>query len=236
MCNHLLLRTLILQWLPKMKLRAVLMGYVLLTACRASIAGSYSLPLEFEVRSAPSGTYLAAPFDFEQKFERIESVRLELVLPGGYQGTAMTTGNSFYLRDLNFLIHDPATPIDSYLNADPAMTLHSSLFNIPDGAAEVQFRGRTFPLNFDSEPWLMEPSYPDYLLAGRGELDIVDRSSTTSGLLSPGGGTTTTSWMPPGQILSARLTIETGTVPEARSLFLVTIAAALLISQRSPRN
>ncbi len=61
-----------------------------------AIAETFTVPLNPVEQTAANGNYLSAPFDFGTAFSRIDSITLEFIMPGGYEGTAMTTGNSSF--------------------------------------------------------------------------------------------------------------------------------------------
>ena len=89
------------------------------SAARA-FAATFTVPLSPTVVAAPDGDYLSAPFDFGTVFSHVESVTLDFTMPGGFEGNAMTTGNSSYFRNLAFVLHEAAAPITDAWSISPA--------------------------------------------------------------------------------------------------------------------
>lgn len=213
-------------------------GCLLATWGSDSRASSVTVPLDFEVVETADGAEVVAAFDFGVKFSEIESVTFSFVMPEGYEGTAVSTGNSSYTQYLLLELRDEAGLPDSgcvgicMVNAlwsVPAGQLNtynflgSTIFEIKPtedwewvGAGET----RTIPEAMNLPDWLPDAPYffhgvwPDIFLDGVGQIAVADYSSFATHLISTGAfGSVSETRMAP-DITMATLTITGTLVPE----------------------
>jgi hypothetical protein len=179
--------------------------------------------LTLTAKAGLHGEYLTASYDFGRPFADIQSVRLLLDVPGGYQGTALTTGNTHYFRSLLINLHDPADP-------PPTDNLHEYLgtnaFDIaPTHAAEFEFR--RLQITFNEQTHFA--AWPSFLLTGAGDVSLIDYSVISHNPLLGGESVPAyVSWLPLTGIAGARLIVEATPVPEPAAAVLATVAGAAL--------
>ncbi len=219
-----------------MRLLRVFFSVFALIACRDSlaIAEASTVPLTPVARSGAYGNYLSSPFDFGTAFSRIDSVKLEFTMTGGYEGTAVSTGNSSYFRYFATVIHDEAAAIDNVWPPDTAKVLTNSSFHISAGIATELTLGNfvQFP---SAEP--VASDWPDFLLTGHGSIAFIDVFESSFHPLPSGiEVSSSTSWSSPGEILSATLTIEGTPVPEPISIWLIVVLATIMLAYERPIN
>ncbi|MEZ6070080.1 MAG: PEP-CTERM sorting domain-containing protein [Pirellulales bacterium] len=203
--------------------------------------GTYTAPITGLDQANPNGDYLTGEFDFVKSFAKIEQVMIEFVMPEGYEGTFVTTGNSSWSRMLFFLLQDGAEPID--FEATPpfslpfstATRLSSSQFRVsPQTATNAQFNLGTlcFP---DAE--CPEPIWPDFLVAGQGRVAFVDVNQSSYHPLPTGAVMgSSTSYLSPGEVTAARVIIVGTLVPEPHSILLLGgLGCAMIVSCRNRR-
>jgi hypothetical protein len=220
---------------PVVNMRHFFCFLAVLVAIAPSVAPAKSLTFELApvLQVGAHGEYLAASFDFGTKFSRIESLTLSFVMPGGYEGTAMTTGNSSYLRTLATIVHDPAITVDEPFGLDPATGFTSSTFHVPAGRPHELAYGRllAFPSGRPARQ-----TWPDFLLAGSGIVSFIDDNRSYSHPLPAGIALgSTISWLAPNGITSARLTIIGTPVPEPAATSLLAIVAFVKAVARPKR-
>ncbi|MEX2140140.1 MAG: hypothetical protein WD894_12820 [Pirellulales bacterium] len=212
-----------------------LVGIVLFILCGPSVLSAESLTVTLTPaqQTGAHGTYFSAPFDFGTAFSEIESVRLEFVMPGGYEGYAASTGNSFYSRALALVIHDAEMPITSVWSLDIATALSASVHDVrPGESTQWDFRR-----SFAPGEVVPSPNWPDFLFQGAGRIEWIDVfDSSVRPQLGEAPTTITTTWLPPGEIQSAQLTIVGTPVPEPASALLVAMGALTLLSCRQLRR
>ena len=94
----------------------------------------FSADLTLAPTTGPRGEYLSASYDFGVSFREVHAVTLTIDLPSGYQGTAMTTGNSSLFRSLSIQLHDPADqpPVEYF-----SQYLGTSALDIPSGSNDI---------------------------------------------------------------------------------------------------
>jgi hypothetical protein len=188
----------------------------------------FRVPLNPSEQTAPLGSYISAPFDFGTGFLQIDSVTLEFMMPGGYEGYAVTTGNSSSSRWLHLVLHDTETVVPN-IWANSGTTLASWGSDIEDNElAQFAFKGF---LSFGQGD--TEPVWPDFILGGTGRVSWVDEFHSSYHPLPDGvGGSSSTSWLIPGEIVSAQLTIVGTPVPEASSVTLLAVGALTVFACR----
>lgn len=217
-----------------------LAGIALVAAVFSSaLAESYSVLLNPVIQSEARGSYLSAPFDFAVEFSHVDTVKLTFVMPDGYVGTAFTTGNSFYFRDLVLLVHDLSSPLgslyDIYDYYSPTALVNAVGGVSPNTLGEFGF-GRPY-ITFPGDP-PPELTWPDFIFSGRGNVSFIDSHETGLNLLSPirTADDERMSWLPPGNILSARLTIEGTAAPEPGAMLLAGIGTLTAYARRGKRG
>jgi hypothetical protein len=183
-------------------------------------AETFTITLTPSEQTSEFGMYLAAPFDFGTAFSEIQSVSLEFVLPSGYQGTAVTTGNSSAFSSLEMLLYDAAIPVPDYWY-NSTSSLGASAFNVR-AATPAEFRfAYSVSLGGDDSP----PDWPDFLFTGIGQVGWADTIHASRHLIGSGMESSSTSWLLPGEIQSARLTVVGTPIPEPASNLLLLIGA-----------
>jgi hypothetical protein len=182
--------------------------------------------LALAAESGMFGEYLTASYDFGGAFADVQSVRVELDIPGGYMGTAMTTGNSSYYRSLFIQMHDLAVPPPA-----PFLVqyLGTSAIDIPPSdAAEFDFR--RVSITFEGQ--VHYAAWPPFLLTGAGAVSLIDVNiSSHHPLPDRENATSIVSWLPPTGIAGARLIVEATPIPEP-SAAVLTILAAIAFGRR----
>jgi hypothetical protein len=201
---------------------------VLLALCAPSFARAdrFTVALNLTEQLGVYGGYLSAPFDFGTSFSEIESVTLQFVMPGGYQGFAATTGNSSVIRSLDLLLYPVAAPVPEIWQ-NSATSLGTSALDISAGTLD-EFR---FVYSVSSGNDSLPLDWPDFLLTGRGQVGWVDEVYASHHPLPDRMPfSSTTSWVLPGEIRSAQLTIVGTPVPEPASVVLIAAGAVIAIS------
>ena len=191
------------------------------------LAATFTVPLFPTIATAPAGNYLSTAFDFGTAFSQVESLTLEFALPGGYEGHAITTGNSSYFRSLSFILHDATVPITNAWSIDSEDGITRSVFHVPvTGSVSVDFSGFSYSFGGIS----VEPSWPEFILQGQGRLAFIDVFESSFHPLPTGiTVSSTTSWQPPAGIAGATLTIVGVPVPEPSSVLIPAISSAFCI-------
>jgi hypothetical protein len=196
---------------------------------RGANAETFSADLTFSALPGLFGDYLTAPFDFGVSFADVQSVRIELNIPGGYVGTAMSTGNSSYFRSLFLQVHDQAdAPPVEFLS----QYLGTSAMDVaPGNTAEFEFRRMS--ISFGEQ--VAYADWPTFLMTGAGSVSLIDLIITSHNLLPDGANATSTvSWLPPSGIEGARLIINATPIPEPSAVAL-TLGATLALGQFNRR-
>ena len=198
---------------------------VTLAAVAASTNGAtFSTDLTLAPAASPRGEYLTASYNFGVAFRDVHSVTLALNMPDGYQGTAMTTGNSSLFRSLSMQIHDPADqpPVEYF-----SQYLGTSALDVPSGSMDF-IMGRLL-VNAGGSTTLAD--WPGFLLSGSGYVSFIDVTTSYYHALPDGVGSTgTTTWSPPVGIAGARLIIEATPVPEPSTATFAALAAVAMYS------
>jgi hypothetical protein len=188
---------------------------------RAACGGTFSAELAFAPTPGEFGEYLTAPYDLGVAFAHVESVRLQLNLPRGFEGTAWTTGNSTFFRHLSMQIHDPAEPPPvEYL----LQFLGHSAFAIPP-SVPAEFEIGRFEINFGGVTTYTD--WPAFLLTGRGNVSLIDVNTSNHHPLPSGEViSSTTTWRAPFEVEGGRLIIDAIPAPEPSAVGLALIALA----------
>lgn len=199
-------------------------GLLFVNANFSFAAETFTISLDLQVEANASGEYLSASYDFGTRFSEVESVQLEFVMPEGYEGSAVSTGNSTYTRNLAISIDDGRTALDSVVY-DLSFALRASPFAIPAGETNtIHLRPHW---SIFGEPGVV-PDYPSFLLDGKGRANFVEVRTASFHPLPEGNATSfSTSWNLPGPIDQARLTIVATPVPEPSCVSLLAIAICL---------
>jgi hypothetical protein len=202
-------------------LSAVFASFLVMPAI--SHSATYSTELDFAVTVGPWGEYLTASYDFGIPFREVQWMTLELDMPEGYQGTAVSTGNSSLFRHLLMQIHASSNPppIDDF-----SQVLGSSASHISAGSP-AEFSIYRLVMSADGASTYLD--WPAFLLSGSGNVSLMEAvtSSFHPWPLGEGGWSSTTSWLPPTGIAAARLTIQASPVPEPSAGMLVLVAVAI---------
>jgi hypothetical protein len=210
---------------------AILATFAILTSSRNEAMGAtYSTELSLTSGSSSWGEYLTARYDFGVAFKEVHSVRLELDMPEGFQGTMMSTGNGGLFRRLALEIHDPADPppVEAL-----SMFLGNSSINIPPGPP-AEFSIARFLVSVGD--LYVHADWPPFLLSGSGNVSLVDASTSYFHPLPDGDGSwSTTTWLPPSGIEGARLIIEAIPVPEPSAAALA-LAAVMSVHHAARRK
>jgi hypothetical protein len=211
---------------------AVFAGCIALPA--VAHGATFSIELQPTVTTGAYGNYLAAPFDFGTAFSQIESFKLEFVSATGYDGGIGSTGNSTFSKLLKVAAHEGDAPLTSppnVLDLD-SVGFSQTYFHVP---ANTPTEARFGPLTFSIGTENPEIIWPDFSLAGRGWISMIDEASGWYHPL-PEGITLSSSlgWKVP-EIASARLTIVGTVVPEPSAvvLFCCGLAAFGLLPLRA---
>ena len=192
-----------------------------------AIAETFTVPLNPVEQTAANGNYLSAPFDFGTAFSRIDSITLEFIMPGGYEGTAMTTGNSSFFSELKFVLHDSDQPPDVPINSSASLV--SSAFRISTGAtSEFPFFLNVFVVGEE-----FDPIWPDFLYSGAGRVAWIEEIHASYHPLPDGIPLrSTTTWLSPDEIVSPTLTIVGIPVPEPGSILMLLVGMIVAIALR----
>ena len=179
----------------------------------AAVAESFTTVLNFAPKFGDNGQYLGAEFDFQTRFTTIDSVTLNLTMPQGYEGTALAGGYFSLTKEFwtNIGEAGAAPNFGYYLGGPPAApSLGTATFSIP--ASSPQQMGFFPPTVFTDPPIYM---WPDFLFSGYGSISITDFTTGTTGFT---GGTgpfsTSVSWLLPGAVTDASITVVGTAVPE----------------------
>jgi hypothetical protein len=181
-----------------------------------------------------SGDRLVGDFDLGVKFSLISSVRLELMIPEGYEGAAVFTGNSSYGRSLDVVRHAASETIE-FTDIGPQLPINSlsgNFFHIePNESGELRL-GSIFGPN-GAPNWLL--TLGDFLTSGRGRVTLteVERFASYS-LVDDVPGTHRTLYAAPAVNLQARITITGAAIPEPSVA--ATLAAATCLPLLRPRR
>jgi hypothetical protein len=191
---------------------------VLLSRPERLEAGVFTVDLQFAPAQGVSGPYLTAPFDFGTRLSDIQSVKVLLAIPGGYDGVAATTGNSSWFHYLELRVHGQSAPppvgqVGDFLE-------QTTLSVPPSSSAEVQFKTSPFDVGFPT----VDPSWPKFLFGGSGAFSAIDSHSYAwHPLPDYEGAYSTTTWHLTEGIQGAQIVIEATPVPEAASASLALI-------------
>jgi hypothetical protein len=151
-------------------------------------------------------------------------------MPQGYEGTAVEAGYSSLTKNLWTSIVEPgaAPNFGYYLGLPPGSpSLGAATFSIP--ANSPQQIGFFPPTVFTGPPIYM---WPNFLFSGNGTISITDFATSTSGFT---GGTgpfsTSISWLLPGAVTDASITIVGTVVPEPPTALVLTIGVLIAASR-----
>ena len=187
-------------------------------------AATFTVPITLEEATAPDGSYLSAPFDFGISFSQVESLTLEFVMPSGYEGTVLSTGNSSYIRSLGIVSHDASAQIELLLPLGATYSLSQSVFRIP--AEATTSIGFLSPPLYIGERIEVASTWPSFVLQGSGRIALIDISSSYSHPLPTKIVVSSTiTWSTPGSVIVASLTIVGTPVPEPHCLLLLLLGA-----------
>jgi hypothetical protein len=194
-------------------------------------AATFTAELALQPGTNQFGQYVGASYDFGVGLRNIQSVRLVLDVPEGYEGTAVTTGNSSLFQSLLLNVQDSAVAIPA---ADVSHFLGRADWSVPAGAAvEVEF---SRPLVFLNELEAVDGPWPAFLATGAGTVWFTDLFiSTYHPLPDYEGATTTSSWNLPEELRGARLIIEADAVPEPASWGVMALCLAGMALRRRMR-
>jgi len=202
--------------------------------CSPAPAETFNIPLRPVIQSGVYGDYLSSGFDFGFGFSHIDSVKVELEMPAGYEGGGSTSGNSSYLHELVSVVHGELPLVSAVWpsglsSSDPPALAADTGYVAPGAVAEFDFG---LVLSFPDEP----PTtflWPDFLLAGHGNISVVDVLLSIYHPLPGGvGGSSSTAWSTPPEIISASLTIVGAAVPEPDSIVTSFALAAIMLGFR----
>jgi hypothetical protein len=170
-------------------------------------AATFTVPLSPIAATAPVGEYLSADFDFGTAFSKIDTLMLEFTLPNGYEGNAVTTGNSSYYRNLAFVLHDTAVPVIGDQNS-----ITRTAFSVRAlDPVQIGFGGPLLSFNGVTS----QSSWPEFVFLGHGRLAFIDEFRSSFHPLPAGiPVSSTTSWLLLDEIAGASLTIVGTPVPE----------------------
>ena len=189
-------------------------------------AETFTVSLQPQETTGPYGTYLSAPFDFETEFSNIDLITLQFMMPAGYEGYFASTGNSFYSRSLEIVVHDIEMPVTNIWSLDIATALRASASDLDaNEAAEFRFR-QVFNLGDEQTP----VPWPSFLTGGAGHVSFFDVFYSSH--RPPSGdtiGNSSTSWLPLGELAAPTLTIVGTPVPEPATAVLL-VASLMLIA------
>jgi hypothetical protein len=199
--------------------------------CSQSAADSYSVLLEPAVHSDSRGSYLSSAFDFGVQFSEITSVLLEFTMPAGFEGNFGSTGNNSWSRELALVLHGPALPPDNIYDFSTSDSLARTAFSIrPNELAEFPFGNpRIVGPGFESPPFI----WPAFALSGKGNVSIIDVYGSYFHPIGSDIARSSTSWLPPNELVSVRLTIDGIAVPEPT---MVVLCVSLAILGGLPRR
>jgi hypothetical protein len=194
-------------------------------------AATFTAELALQPGTNQFGQYVAASYDFGVGLRNIQSVRLELDVPEGYEGTIASTGNHSVYQAMFMTIQDSAVAIPA---ADVSHFLGRGDSSVPAGSAvEVGF---SRPLVFLNELEAVDGPWPAFLATGAGTVWFTDLViSTYHPLPDYEGATTTSSWNLPEELRGARLIIEADAVPEPASWGVMALALAGMAARRRVR-
>jgi hypothetical protein len=143
---------------------------VVLVAVGEAAAARFTAELEIVAATNQFGQYVTASYDFGIGLTNIQELRLELDVPGGYEGTARSTGNSSWSQWLLVNVQGSTIPIPS---ADVSNSLGRGQMNLePGSAVDVRFSPPMLYNGFE----LVHGPWPDFLAAGSGKVWFTDLS------------------------------------------------------------
>ncbi len=193
-------------------------------------AATFTAELALQPESNQFGQYVAASYDFGVGLRNIQSVRLELDVPDGYEGTIASTGNHSVYQAMLMNIQDSTLPVP----ADVDHSLGRGDSSVPAGSpVEVEF---SRPLVFLNELEAVAGPWPEFLATGAGTVWFTDLVISTYHPLPDYEGATTSWWNLPEELRGARLIIEAEAVPEPGSWGLMTAAIAGMAARRRLRG
>jgi hypothetical protein len=209
------------------KFRATLMRstwvvLALLSLCITSRlhADTFTVTLTPTEQTGDLGMFLSAPFDFGTAFADIQSVLLEFISPAGYQGTAVTTGNSSVFSSLNMLLYGAATPVPDWWYNSPS-SLGASAFTVRAGEPKQILFLHSASLAGDTTPL----DWPEFLFTGRGQVGWTNEIHASRHLIGSGMESSSISWLLPGEVQSAQLKVVGTPIPEPPSHLLLLVGA-----------
>lgn len=213
-----------------MKICLIAIGMFVEFAAQSAFGATYSMPLTLETEVGAHGEYRVAAFDFGVEFAQIESINLEFVMPEGYEGTALTTGNSSYWSQLSIGITDVNSSSIGFGELhNPPLALAITLFNLPaDQTSEFAFPPYQV-FSWDGEP-LIPPTWPEFAFDGLGQVIFIDVNRSSFHPLPTGDAiSSSTTWGDPGAIESVRLTIVGTPVPEPTAVSYLLLSGITLL-------
>jgi hypothetical protein len=187
---------------------------------------TFSIDLHPTSATGTFGQFLSAPFDFGTAFSQIQSLKVEFVMPDGYEGGGYTTGNSTVFRLLKVAVHGspvPSIPPASAVDLS-GTTLTDSFFRVPTGTAIAEPIGVLTISDGIGGPVASVAGWPDFVQSGHGWVSFIDEITGV-----PEGITleSSTSWNAP-TVASARLIISATPVPEPSTIALVCLGLAVI--------
>jgi hypothetical protein len=221
-----------------MKATCLFAGFFILAAAigAGSARGAvFTVDLTPMVEVAPDGEYLSAAFDLGVELTAIQSVVLEFVMPAGYEGTFVRSGNSSSSQTLQLKLHDTGTLPDSLIGlyVGGQTGLHEGIStNLPRVAANEQthvlfYNLIHYMMTDDPGPTPSPLRWPSFLFEGEGQISLYELSSSWSHSLPTGATVSSTNeWLLPPAVEEMRLTITGTVVPEPSSVLFATLAVA----------
>jgi len=147
-----------------------LLAVMALIAGGEAAAATFTAELQLVAETNQFGQYVTASYDFGIGLTNIQEVRLELDVPGGYEATAMSTGNSSWSQWLLMTLQGSTAPIPS---AEVSNSLGRGQMDLEAGSAvDVRFSPPMLYNGFE----LVHGPWPNFLGTGSRTVWFTDLS------------------------------------------------------------
>ncbi len=213
-----------------MKIICPIVVVLIVTAGNRALAwtDTFTAPLSFAVQTGTNGQYLSANYDFHTQFSEIDSVTLQFTMPDGYEGSGVAGGYFSIFSQLWMAIQniDTVPNFGNFIGGPPPAdpSLRTTTFDIQADSPQ-QFSLYDLGLGTDGNP------RPDFLNSGTGIVAMTNYQTESFGFQGspnpdPSAPTSTTiTWLLPGDITDASITVVGTAAPEPSAFILLALAA-----------